>query len=159
MRKTQPLFAILAGFMLAVGEAGGVIAQDGGQEPDTWRSLRYDVANMRVGPSREYPIAWVYKREGLPMRVLRTSDEWEYVEDPDGTKGWISESQLSSARGVVVTGDAPAAMLEEPRPGATLRWRAAPGVVARLLSCREGWCEIDAAGRTGWVEATRLWGD
>lgn len=159
MRKTQVFFPILCGVALAIGGAGGVFAQDDGQEPFTWRSLRYDVANMRVGPSREYPISWVYKRKGLPVRVLRTRDEWKYVEDPDGTRGWMSESQLSGARGVVVTGEAPVALREEPVATAALKWRAEPGVVARLIECREGWCEIDVAGREGWVEASRLWGD
>lgn len=82
-----------------------------------------------------------------------------YVEERDGTKGWISESQLTRARAVLVIGEEPVALREEPIGGSKLRWRAEPGVVAKLLRCREKWCEVDAAGRTGWVKADRLWGD
>ena len=156
MMKRHAVPAILVCLALALGGGAGLRAEP--DEEALWRSLRYDVANMRVGPSRDYPIAWVYKRKGLPVRLLRERDEWIYVEDPGGTRGWISKSQVTSERGVIVTGDTPVAMLDAPQSSGALRWRAAPGVVARLLGCREGWCEIDVAGRVGWVAARRLWG-
>ena len=147
------LAALLAGAFLPV-EAG---AQD--SEPPYWASLRYDEVRMRVGPSREYPIEWVYRRKGLPLKVIRSRDEWDLVEDPDGTQGWIAQSQLSRRRAALVIGEGLAALREQPEVTAKLRWRAEPGVVAQLISCREGWCEIDVTGRTGWVNADRLWGD
>ncbi|QIQ85978.1 SH3 domain-containing protein [Erythrobacter sp.] len=132
-------------------------AQD--REPPYWASLRYDKVRMRVGPSREYRIDWVYQRKGLPVQVVRVREGWWLVRDSDGTQGWVSASQLSRNRGAIVIGSEPAAMREEPDAASALRWRAEPGVVGRLLRCRENWCEIDIAGRTGWVRAERLWGD
>lgn len=153
----RSIATILAGFLLAV--SGGQIASAQTPEMPHWASLRFDETNMRVGPSREYPIDWVYRRKGLPVRVLRSRDEWELVEDPAGTRGWISGSQLSQARTAIVTGADPAAMRKEPAANAAMLWRAAPGVVATLLRCRDDWCEIDIAGRAGWVMASALWGD
>ena len=124
-----------------------------------WVSLRFDEVRMRVGPSREYPIKWLYKREGLPMKVVRVREGWRLVQDPDGTQGWISRSQLADTRTALVVGEGLATLREEPDAAAKLRWRAEPGVVADLLRCRDAWCEIDVTGRTGWVEAERLWGD
>ncbi|MEM6584461.1 MAG: SH3 domain-containing protein [Pseudomonadota bacterium] len=147
---------ILAGLCAAVLGTTSLTAQV--REKPYWAALKFNETNMRVGPSREYPIDWVYKRKGLPVRVLRSRDEWDLVEDPDGTKGWISGSQLTRSRGAIVIGKEPVALREEPASSSKLRWRAEPGVVADLLSCREGWCEIDADGRTGWVKASRLWG-
>ena len=137
--------------------AGPVRAQD--REVPYWASLRFDEVNLRVGPSREYRIDWVYQRRGLPVKVVRLREGWRLVEDAQGTIGWVSASQLSRARGAIVTGSGLADMRESPATGSALRWRAEPGVVARLLRCREGWCEIDVTGRTGWVRAERLWGD
>lgn len=150
-------FAILGALGLAVSGASLLSAQV--LEKPYWAALRFNETNMRVGPSREYPIDWVYKRKGLPVRVLRSRDEWDLVEDPEGTKGWISGSQLTRTRGALVIGEEPVAMREEPLANAKLRWRAEPGVVASLLTCRDGWCEIDAEGKTGWVPADGLWGD
>jgi SH3-like domain-containing protein len=31
-------------------------------------------------------------------------------------------------------------------------------VVTKLKACRTGWCEVDIAGRKGWISANRLWG-
>jgi SH3-like domain-containing protein len=123
-----------------------------------WASLRYDEVRMRVGPSEEYPIEWVYKRKGLPVKVVRVREGWRFVEDPEGTTGWIARSQLDPERGVLVIGTELAEMRAAPDAASALRWRARPGVVARLRSCRDSWCEIDAAGRSGWVARERLWG-
>ncbi len=124
-----------------------------------WVTIRFDEVRMRVGPSREYPIEWVYRRKGLPVQVIRKREGWMLVRDPDGAQGWIAESQLIRARGAMITGKGAVVLREDPRSDAAMRWRAEPGVVGELLSCSDGWCEIDVTGRTGWVEAGRLWGD
>lgn len=131
-------------------------AQD--REVPYWASLRYDEVRMRVGPSNEYPIEWIYRRKGLPVKVVRVREGWRFVEDPEGTKGWIARSQLDPARGALVVGEGLADIRAEPAATAALRWRAQPGVVGRLIGCREAWCEIDVAGRRGWMQAARLWG-
>lgn len=123
-----------------------------------WASLRYDEVRMRVGPSDEYPIEWVYKRKGLPVKVVRVREGWRLVEDPEGAQGWIARSQLDPARGALVTGTGLAEVRAEPSASGAVRWRAEPGVVAALLRCREAWCEVDIAKRKGWVERARLWG-
>jgi SH3-like domain-containing protein len=133
-----------------------VRAQD--REVPYWASLRYEQVNMRVGPSREYPIEWVYKRKGLPVKVLRLREGWRLVQDADGAQGWVAASQLTPERGALVIGTGLVDLRAAPDTGAALRWRAQPGVVARLLRCRDLWCEIDIAGKSGWVLAQRLWG-
>lgn len=123
-----------------------------------WASLRYDEVRMRVGPSAEYPVEWVYKRKGLPVKVVRVREGWRLVEDPEGTQGWIASSQLDPERGGIVIGDGLAEVRAAASAAATVKWRAEPGVVTRLKACREGWCEIDIGGRKGWMAAVRLWG-
>jgi SH3-like domain-containing protein len=123
-----------------------------------WASLRYDEVRMRVGPSQEYPIEWVYKRVGLPVKVVRVREGWRLVEDPEGTQGWIASNQLDPARGAVVMGAGLAELRAEPSAASALKWRAEPGVVASLQRCRPAWCEVNIAGRKGWVLRDRLWG-
>lgn len=123
-----------------------------------WAALRYEQVNMRVGPSREYPVDWVYKRKGLPVKVLRVREGWRLVRDADGAQGWVAASQLTPDRGLMVVGEGLVDLRAEPSASSALRWRAEPGVVARYVTCREGWCQLDIAGRRGWVPADRLWG-
>ena len=124
-----------------------------------WASLRSDEVNMRVGPNESYPIDWVYKRKGLPVKVVRLMQGWRLVVDPDGTQGWINARLLSPERTALVVGEGLAAMRAEPSAAAALRWNAEPGVVGRLGNCESGWCEFDAGGHLGWIEAARIWGD
>jgi SH3-like domain-containing protein len=128
------------------------------REAPYWTTLRADEVNMRVGPGRDYKIDWVYRRAGLPMKVVRLVEGWRLVEDPDGARGWIVARLLSPERGAIVIGDGLAAMREAAAESAPALWNAEPGVVGRLGDCADGWCRFDVKGREGWVLAERLWG-
>ena len=123
-----------------------------------WASLRSEEVNMRVGPSVDYPIEWVYKRQGLPVKVLRVREGWRFVQDPDGAQGWVVASLLTPTRAAIVIGEGLTEIRAEPDAASNIKWRAEPGVVARLRDCVNGWCEVDAGGRVGWVLEARLWG-
>ena len=148
----RPILAFLAALLAATPLA----AQN--EKPPFWASLDSEKINLRVGPSRDYRIEWVYHREGLPVRVLRVAGGWWFVAERDGTKGWVTAALLSRTRTAVVTEGEPAAIRGGPGTG-ELRWRAEPGVIGRLGRCEAGWCEIDITGRIGWMRADRLWGD
>lgn len=79
-------FAVFAFAAIAL-LAAPALAQDG--EVPYWASIRASEVNMRVGPAESYRIDWVYRRAGLPMKVVRRQEGWRLVEDPDGTSGWI----------------------------------------------------------------------
>lgn len=113
---------------------------------------------MRVGPGEDYRILWVYHRQHLPLRVLRTMEGWRLVEDPDGAKGWVLARFLTRERTAYVKGRDPAPMRETGAPEGRLLWRLAPGVVGLLGDCASGWCKFTIGPRTGYVEQARLWG-
>ena len=142
--------------VLAILAAAPATAQD--TEVPYWASIRASEVNMRVGPAESYRIDWVYKRKGLPMKVVRRQEGWRLVEDPDGSSGWILARFLSRDRSAIVIGDGDAEMLAEGRQGAPLRWRLSPGVTGRLGDCDTGWCKLDVDGRNGFVRESRLWG-
>lgn len=129
------------------------------EEVPYWASLRASEVNLRVGPAGTYRIAWVYRRPGLPMKVLRRMQGWRLVQDPDGARGWMLARFLKRDRGAIVRGKGPAEMREQGDGGARLLWRLAPGVSGRLGECEAGWCrfEVDAA-HAGFVPQDRLWG-
>lgn len=131
-------------------------AQD--REVPYWASIRADVLNMRVGPSQDYRIEWVYKRKGLPMKVVRVMEGWRLVQDPDGAQGWVVARLLNPQRSAIVIGEGVAAIRAEADGASALKWNVEPGVVGYLGKCDNGFCEFDAAGHKGWVKADRLWG-
>lgn len=140
--------------VLAFAVAGDALAQ---KKPPYWASIAASQARMRTGPGKQYPAVWLYRRAGLPVKVIETFPNWRKVEDPDGARGWIQANLLSEDRtGVVTRGIR--AMRAAPDVSATIAWRVEPGVVGRLSDCDVRWCRFDVAGKTGWVEVSHVFG-
>ena len=58
-------------------------------------SLKARRVNLRIGPSRDYAVNWLYTRSGIPMEIIQEYDHWRRVRDLDGTEGWIHKSLLT----------------------------------------------------------------
>ncbi len=144
----------------AIAAIFGISSPATAQEPEVpyWAALDASEVNMRTGPSQNFPIEWVYKREGLPLKVVRTMQGWRYVQDPDGEEGWILGRLLTRTRGAIVTGEGTAEIRELPQTDAPLSWYVEPDVVGKLGDCTEGWCQFDTDGHAGWILEERLWG-
>lgn len=147
-------FALFASALMLA--AAPLAAQD--RAVPYWASIKAERLNMRAGPGRDFPIRWVYKRAGLPLKVVRVHEGWRLVRDPDGAEGWVTANLLSRERGALVVGEGLAAIRAEPSDGARLKWNAEPGVVAALGECGRGWCAVEVNGRSGFMRASRLWG-
>lgn len=149
----RPLCLLLAAILLLPVSAAA-------QERDLpyWASLRADEVYMRVGPSVDFPIEWVYRRAGLPVKVIRLNEGWRLVEDSEGTRGWIAARLLDPERAALVTGTTLVPMRAAADDAAELRWRVEPGVVGRLGRCTDGWCQFTVDRRSGWLPQRRLWG-
>ena len=131
-------------------------AQD--REVPYWASIRAKELNMRVGPSEDYKIDWVYRRKGLPVKVIRVMEGWRLIEDPDGTQGWVVARLLTDDRGAIVVGEGESAIYAKPDRSSTVKWRIEPGVVGTLGDCDDNWCEFAVDNRRGYVPEQRLWG-
>lgn len=145
-------------FALATALLGSPASAQENEVP-YWAAIRSTVVNMRVGPAETYPIEWVYKRPGLPVRVLRKKEGWRLVEDPDGARGWMLGRFLTLDRGAIVIGDGLAAMRSGPSAGSALKWNVEPGVTGALGDCEKGWCEFSVGPQRGYIEEARVWGD
>ena len=69
LRRLLPILVLLVAMPAAAQE----------RETPYWASIRAEVLNMRVGPSENYPIDWVYKRKGLPLKVVRIMQGWRWA--------------------------------------------------------------------------------
>lgn len=143
-------------FLLLATVAVPARAQE--RETPYWASIRATVLNMRVGPSADYKIDWVYRRPGLPVKVVRVMEGWRLIEDPDGARGWVVARLLSPERGAMVIGEGLAELRDGPSHDAMLKWRVEPGVVGALGGCDDGWCELSIDDYQGYIVQNRLWG-
>ena len=121
-------------------------------------ALKKSKVRGRFGPGFDYPVAAVYRKAGLPVRVVAETrdDVWRRVEDADGQKVWVHRSMLMANDNVVVQGDA--VLRSKPDQAAAGRARLTRGVVGEVLGCEAGWCRLKAGEFKGWLPAASLWG-
>jgi SH3-like domain-containing protein len=154
MKTITKIIGSVAFLTIAVGASAQVA-----KKTPYWASLDEAEARMRTGPSTEFPVKWVYKRQSLPVKVVAVHEVWRKIEDPDGDQGWVHVRLLSPNRTALVIGSGIGSLRETPDATARIAWRVEPGVVGRIDECVKGWCRCDNAGRTGYIETDRIWGD
>jgi SH3-like domain-containing protein len=120
-------------------------------------SLDADPINVRFGPGRQYPINWVFAREGLPVMIVAEFDNWRKIRDHEGKEGWIHSSLLSNRRTFMVSGQI-RELRRTASADARVVLRAEPGVVGDLLNCEAEWCHVEIEGRRGWLQRSNFWG-
>jgi SH3-like domain-containing protein len=120
-------------------------------------SLAADRVNVRFGPGKQYPVNWVFGRQGLPVEIIAEFDTWRKIRDFDGEEGWIHSSLLSSRRTIMVIGEV-RSVRRTPSTDARVVLRAEPGVVGGLFDCEDTWCRIEIEGRRGWLQRSEFWG-
>lgn len=126
-------------------------------------SLKSGRVNLRIGPGLGYAVDWMYLKSGLPMEIIQEYDHWRRVRDADGTEGWINQQLLSGKRTAIVAPwqrgkDARIPMNAEPNATGRIVAHLQPGVIGDLRVCNGQWCEMEVAGRRGWVEQSQVWG-
>lgn len=125
-------------------------------------SLKSSQVNVRKGPSLEYPVAWEYKRVGLPVEIVAESDNWRRVRDSEGSEGWIFHSLLSGRRTALVSPWSKAGksipLLSRPSRSGGVVAQLEPGVLGSILTCDGKWCNFSLDRVSGWIEQVDLWG-
>ena len=122
-------------------------------------SLRVGEVNLRSGPGTKYPIQFVYHHKGLPVEILSEYDIWLKVRDWQGSEGWVHERMVTPARTIIIKSDTRTIYRDPARDSPALA-KLEPGVVARLLECRNAWCRIETEKQNikGWLLRSEVWG-
>ena len=120
-------------------------------------SLKNNEVYVRVGPSKEYPIKFIYKKKYLPLEVLDKSETWRKIKDFENNSGWIHISQLSKKKSAINIKNNSVLYKKSTiysKPIARLE----VGRLVLIKKCKEKWCKITSGGFKGWVFESSLWG-
>ena len=157
---------VLAGGALGASVSSGFSAKDtaittSGLPVPRYVSLKSDRVNVRIGPTKDNDVEWIYTRAGLPVEITAEYENWRRVRDSEGAEGWVYHSLLSGRRTAVVTmkhkGEL-ATLYDSADPSSAIAARLQAGVLAQVKHCGSGWCHISGNGFDGWIEQQRLWG-
>jgi SH3-like domain-containing protein len=122
-------------------------------------SLRTNQVNFRAGPGFQYPVTWIYQRDGLPVEIIGEFDVWRQVLAPDGGTGWVHMATIRARRTFFIT--APQAELRaSPAQGAPPVAKLDQGVSGILISCdpTSQFCKASADNITGYLSRGDFWG-
>jgi SH3-like domain-containing protein len=149
--------AFMAAVLTLVAADAAPQARANAEAAPRFQSLKSDNVHLRVGPGTQHPIEWVLQRRNLPVRVIAEIDQWRRIVDSAGTVGWVHQQMLSGRRYGIVTGEV-RPLRREPSRDSIVVARLEPGVIGRLLECRDAWCRMEAGGFRGWIVRAEIWG-
>ncbi len=144
-----PVQSVSAGEKTVLGTSGYLVPR--------YVSLAKNKVNVRTGPDGKYPVIWVFRKAGLPVKVIAEFKDWRKIVDSEGASGWIWGPLLSSRRtGLIIADRQP--LLRKPVDGQPAAVIAEGGVIGKIRSCSQGWCELDVKGFKGWLRQAHFWG-
>ena len=121
-------------------------------------SLKSNVANLRVGPSINYPIQLRYTQKNYPLEVIDEFDTWRKIKDHQGNKGWLHKSLIKGDRNVLSFAKSENGLGIYNRPNGKVIGLVKSRNILKLNICLKNWCNIEIEKIKGWVLKEDIWG-
>jgi N-acetylmuramoyl-L-alanine amidase len=122
-------------------------------------SIAEEEVNVRIKPSSKAEV--VYKaHRGYPVLVKKRQENWLYVEDWNGKKGWIYAKVVSSIPTIIVESETANIRKGPSQKDATVA-KATQGEIYKVLAERHNWIKIGyyfEKGPLGWINKDTVWG-
>ncbi len=129
-----------------------------GMDIPRYISLKSDNANIRIGPSKNYPIVLKYIQKYYPLKVIDEYEEWRKVEDFKKNIGWIHKSLISGKRtGLILSNDERNIKVFNSVNGKAIG-HIGKGNIVFINKCKINWCLISLESSKGWIKKRHIWG-
>ena len=126
-------------------------------EKKEFLTLKKNEANLRQGPSFEYPIKLIYKKKYLPVLILDKSGPWRNIKDFENNTGWIHVVLLSKKKSAINIKNN-SIIYKKPTIYSKPIARLEMGRLVLIKKCKTKWCKITSGGYSGWIFKDSLWG-
>ena len=153
IKKVKYYFVTIVTFFLIFFHINNSLAN----ENANFLSLKKNEVNVRVGPSKDYPIKFTYKKKYLPLQILDKFENWKKIKDFENNSGWIHTSLLSKKKSAINIKNnsilyKKSTIFSEPIA------KLETGRLVLIKKCKVKWCKITSGKYTGWIEKKYLWG-
>ena len=153
----KKIFKIIV-FFLIINASAKAETENKNEVSTYFLSLKYSEANLRVGPSKNYPIKLKYIFPTMPLEIKDEFQKWRKVVDFEKNEGWIHVRLLSENRyGIIKQNDKKYVNIYN-KPDGKLIGRIGIGNVVEIKKCREKWCKIKIEKYKGWLKQVNIWG-
>ena len=120
-------------------------------------SLKKNEVNVRVGPSKDYPIKFTYKKKYLPLQILDKFENWKKIKDFENNSGWIHTSLLSKKKSAINIKNN-SILYKKPTIFSEPIAKLEAGRLMIIKKCKKNWCKVNSSSFEGWVLKNSLWG-
>ena len=121
------------------------------------RSLKNNKVNVRLGPSKTYPVKFIYKNKYLPVLIVDEHYNWRKIKDYENDLGWVHISQLSRKRSTVTTKNNQV-IFSSPTIFSKPKAKLEIYQVLIINECNKNWCKVKNSKINGWIKKNHLWG-
>jgi len=126
-------------------------------EKDYFVSLKYNKVHVRIGPSLNSPIKYIYKKKYLPVKVIDKKEHFRRIIDHKKNSGWIHKTQLIKSNSLIVMEDK--IVFSKNTKFSKPLLKLEKGRLVILKKCISNWCKIKTNNYTGWMQTNNSWGE
>ena len=120
-------------------------------------TTKFNEVNVRNGPGLNHLKIFKILQKGYPLKVIEVFQNWKKVVDVDGHSGWVSNTQLSNKKYVILNINQAYIYkfpVKESKKIALIKGKK----VLELNKCNDAWCLIADKEIRGWVMKSGIWG-
>lgn len=121
-------------------------------------NIKIKKVNVRIGPSLQYPIKYVYYQENLPVVILDQYENWLQIRDYNNDVGWVLEKFIDFGKKRYVLILKEMNLYTSPDKSSDVKAKLEKNVVARISRCEKKWCKIKVDRFSGWIFRYNIWG-
>ena len=121
-------------------------------------TTKYNEVNVRNGPGLNHLVIYKILKKGYPLIIISNFENWSKVSDVDGIIGWVSNSQLTDKRYVIITSNSEY-IYKFPNVRSKKIAKVMKNFVLENEKCSEEWCFVKEKEIEGWVRKKGIWGN
>ena len=121
-------------------------------------SLKSNDSNIRVGPSKNYPIRIKYISENFPLKIVEEHNDWRRIIDYENNQGWIHKSLIKRQRNAIIQSESNETIYIFNIPDGKVIGEIDLKLIVNLDKCKLRWCLITKNNHKGWINKKYLWG-
>ncbi len=101
----------------------------------------------------------IYKilKKGYPLKIIDKFENWKRVSDVNGTTGWVSNTQLSEKKYIIVTSTEDF-IFKFPNEKSKKIAKVRKSFILESSRCIQLWCFVKENKIKGWIKKKATWG-
>ncbi len=121
-------------------------------------TTRYNEVNIRNGPGLNHLVIYKILKKGYPLKIISNFENWSKVVDVNSIEGWVSNSQLTEKKYVIITSNTEF-IYKFPDIKSKKIAKVMKNFILKNQKCNQDWCFIKDKGIKGWIRKRGIWGN